>query len=592
MNSSTPMMFRKQQIEKFCTDMQEAISFTGPNNEIHEDEFISAVIEEVQNRESNLTEARVAIEKYIVSSLAKDPEDVLMMQIREKAMPVIKDVIDIEIAMHGKPLYIVSADNNNGQAYSLSNVAANPINTIALPQDVAQEVAKYNFINITDTQQVIDLPEEEDINDHRVSFFEPLDEDTKEEQWLKDFEQEKFYSIIDYMLESINRFEQVSLFISDAVKQAIKANKTANQIKYEKDCFVPDPEVQSTKFIISARNSSLRYFFSALQFSSDSQGEFFNFVKDNQDKNKQLIEIKDKSVSQSDLALNCYNKVIDALINLSSKYPLTDEDFKYLCLFLDFSIPELRDHFYLALNDTAAYYEERKFFASSANCYLLKEYMASNYKIKTIEQDSHKNNSAFINNILTDILDNKTLNETTKDYLFSYICADKSDKVQAYETKLIELDRTNTTTSGKVINKDNYRVLALFDLLNISFYKKQEFFNFIIGEDTEQSNINMQKIFYSTLVSSLVNMVAGNTVSHDLTKYFTKLCDFLTKEERDFHYKAFISAQKEYEQRNETNKSKLFDNLLQHMQENFNYKKENIYNSSEADDASIGVFFG
>lgn len=597
MNTSTAMLFRKEQIERFCSNMQEAISFIGPNQEVHEDEFISAVIEEVQASESDLTEARVAIEKYIISSLAKDPDDLLMRQIHEKAMPVINDVIDIEIKMHGRPLYIVSAANNNAQAYSLSNLASNPISTITVPQDVAQEVAKYGFINVTaDTERVIDLPDQEDINEYRTSFFNSIDDDTKEEQWLKDFEQEKFFAIVDNMLSCINQFEQVSLFISQAVKDVFKSELSSNQIKYVQDCFVPEFEVQSTKFIISARNSSLRYFFTALQFITESKEQFFEFVKQNHDKQKQLLNYHSKGITKDKLALYSFNKIFDALIDLSSKHPLLDENLEAICLFLEFCIPELRDHFYLALNDTAAYYEERKFFVSSSNCYLLKEYLASNFEIKDtkeVQQRKDQDKMTFIDELLFNISNDKTIGEQEFKRLCTYIEESKSEKIINYEQQLLKLDRV-ITIDKKVINTGNLRVLALLDLLKITEHEKDKFFTYLTDKNKTQ---HQAKTIAHELCEVFKSLINKDTLNKELFKHFKLWCDFISQDERNRYYKALNESYEYYEESSDKESSQLIKQTAEYLKTTYgciapskltlNNPNSQLYNDSE-----IGVFFG
>lgn len=390
-----PMVFRDQQINSFCSQMQEAISFKGPNGDTYCDEFIEAVIEEVQERESDLTQARVAIEQYIVSNLAKKPDDVLMMEIHSKAMPIIQEVIDIEVKMYGRPAYIVSAANNDARAYSLAALTSNPIQSIELPQDVAQEVAKYGFTNVIKTveEAAPTLPDntEDDINEYRASFFEAISDDTSEQEWMEKFKEEESFTIIDTMLHAVCAYEQVSLFVTKALKQYLKQDKTEKQIKYERECFVPEFEITPGKFIITARNSSLRLFFSALQFTSELKDNFKQYIENNEEKVRKILALKETDeYNKIEIFNQSYEKVIDALVDFSAKYPFTDENFKYICLFLEFSIKELRNHVYLAINDLAAYYEERHFFVSSSNCYLLKEYISSNFKLDEVKAEEDK----------------------------------------------------------------------------------------------------------------------------------------------------------------------------------------------------------
>ena len=46
--TDTPLIFCEEQIKNFVLKMKEAATFTGPNNEPFIDEFIEAVLEEVQ----------------------------------------------------------------------------------------------------------------------------------------------------------------------------------------------------------------------------------------------------------------------------------------------------------------------------------------------------------------------------------------------------------------------------------------------------------------------------------------------------------------------------------------------------------------
>jgi len=187
--TDTPLIFREEQIKNFVLKLKEAATFTGPNNEPFIDEFIEAVLEEVQARESDLSTARVAIEKYVIGNLAKQPDDILMMRIHDNIQPIIDEVIQIEIRMYGHPKYVVSKANNNAEAWSLEALKQNPITNIQLPQDVVEEVSKYNF---TTVKEIPTLPDSEpNINDYRSSFFEELADGETEESWMEKFQEEK-----------------------------------------------------------------------------------------------------------------------------------------------------------------------------------------------------------------------------------------------------------------------------------------------------------------------------------------------------------------------------------------------------------------
>jgi hypothetical protein len=376
--TDTPLIFREEQIKNFVLKMKEAATFTGPNNEPFIDEFIEAVLEEVQARESDLSTARVAIEKYVIGNLAKQPDDILMMRIHDNIQPIINEVIQIEIRMYGHPKYVVSKANNNAEAWSLEALKQNPITNIQLPQDVVEEVSKYNF---TTVKEIPTLPDSEpNINDYRSSFFEELADGETEESWMEKFQEEKSFALIDICLYATNFYEQVSKAVTDQLREYVKQKRTEKELEYEKECPVPESEIEPGRFITAARNSSIRAFFTLLQITSDTKEDFIKHIEKNYDKLRELFDLDEETFTNGCVEEAFIERTIDAFINLYGKYPINTETLTTLKVVFDFFDQDQRNHFYKALNEQAMYYEERRFFESSKNCYLLVEYLADEYE--------------------------------------------------------------------------------------------------------------------------------------------------------------------------------------------------------------------
>lgn len=385
-----PKIFRPDQIENFMFKLEEASIFRKDDNIIH-DEFIALVIDEVRTNEADLSQARVAVEKYIISELVKEPNSEYFMRLYDKVKPIIVEVIEIEIKMFGKPKYIISSSNNSADVWRIDGGAQTPIESISLPTDVADEVKKYSFVSVKDNTNLV-LPEEteKDVKDIRLSFFNELDSDDdkksqeeKEKTWLINFEQEAIFNLIDSVILAANFHEQVSLSLVTQLKDyclygivhGVEKERDELAVSYEDVCDVVEVDVAPGRFIFTARNSSLRALFTALMLSEDSNKDLLYVIVDKDlDINKEVCE---EFFENTEDIHKIKNSCIVSLIKLYAKHPIFEEDVRSLKLVFNAITQELRQHFYVALNDFASYYSERNFHNSSSNCFLLKEYLTT-----------------------------------------------------------------------------------------------------------------------------------------------------------------------------------------------------------------------
>lgn len=385
-DTSHPMIFRKEQIDDFLHRMDVASTFDGPDGQIFHDDYINLVLEEIQAKETDLTEARVAIEMYVISNLAKTPDNVMFMRLHDAIQPIIQSVIDIEIKMYGKPKYIVSKATTDASAWRIDGVTESSIHNINLPPDVAEEVRKYSFITIKETE-VPTLPDKEmGINDYRRSFFSALevgDQDSEdlEKKWLEDFKKESVFDFIDKIVYASNFHDQVSItytkqlgdycLYGDVVGGAVERDDKA--LDYERECSIIEPDLAPDEFITTARDASLRALFTVLLLTEPGNNSLFDVLCDHR-------AGADKDWKRDHMDLNVIDdriKSVESLIKLYGKHPIFTEDLEPLKFIFQACEPELRNHFYIAMNDFASYYEERNFHKSALNCYLLKEYLSS-----------------------------------------------------------------------------------------------------------------------------------------------------------------------------------------------------------------------
>jgi hypothetical protein len=403
-----PMRFRKEQIEDFVNRMREASSFTMEDGTLHYEENIEMILEEVLAHEADLSQARVAIEQYVISSLYKSPDDALMMRISDAIRAPIDDVIAIEVKMYGHPKFIVSKNGDNGKAYRLDTATETPIHSIKLPTDVAEEVAKYNFTTVQEVEAEvpeIELNNEEAIMEYRVSFFNPLltgvedkealTEDKekmrdKESEWAENFKKEPAYELIDRTLYCLNYHDQLGHgHLADL-------NILCKTYFYEEECSplfvfdddldtyidaveVPEEEVPPGQYITTAREASLRCFFTAMELAYRKRDEFNNFLLK---KAPSVEKTEDGEVAATTEFAHLVTRTdldnsIAALLRLAARHPFDwaagdenlKESFKNVFEFVN---EDLQKHFYMIMGDFADYFSEREFYQSADFCYELK----------------------------------------------------------------------------------------------------------------------------------------------------------------------------------------------------------------------------
>lgn len=386
MDDSRPMLFRKEQIEDFLHRMDVASTFDGPDGTLLHDDYINLVLEEIQAKETDLTDARVAIEMYVVSNLAKTPDNVMFMRLHDAIQPIIQSVIDIEIKMYGKPKYVVSKATTDASAWRIDGVTESTIHNINLPPDVAEEVKKYSFITVKETEMPTLPDKKPDINDYRRGFFSALvvegeDSESLEEKWLENFSKESIFDFIDKVIYASNFHDQVSLTITTQLEDYClygdivggMCERDEKALEYERECNIIETDLTPDEFITTARDSSLRALFTVLLLTEPNNNSLINVLCDHQ------VNI-DKDWKRDHMDLDVADnriKSIKSLIKLYGKHPIFTEDLVPLKFVFQACEPELRNHFYVALNDFASYYEERHFHKSALNCYLLKEYLAN-----------------------------------------------------------------------------------------------------------------------------------------------------------------------------------------------------------------------
>jgi hypothetical protein len=386
-DTSRPMIFRPEQIENFITSMTVAATFEGPDGTTYHDDYINLVLDEVTASEADLSDARVAIERYVVSNLAKEPDNVMFMRLHDSIQPIIKAVIDIEIKMHGKPKYIVSKANTNATAWRLDGVTDSPIHNINLPPDVAEEIKKYSFLTVTEEVAFPTLPnKEQDINDYRRSFFSALEvgdqkSEDVEKKWLENFEKEAVFDFLDKVIYASNFHDQISLTFTNQVETYClfgdffgSANgRDEKALAYEQECNIIEPELSPDEFITTARDASLRALFTVLLLTEPNNNSLVDVICDHH-------QSVDKEWTRDHMDLDVTDeriKCVKSLIKLYGKHPIFTEDFESLKFVFQACDQALRNHFYVAMNDFASYYGERNFHKSALNCYLLKEYLAN-----------------------------------------------------------------------------------------------------------------------------------------------------------------------------------------------------------------------
>ena len=300
--------------------------------------------------------------------------------------------------MHGKPKYIVSKANSDASAWRLVGDSS-PIHNIHMPPDVAEEVKKYAFTSVRE-EDIPTLPEKEDnISDYRRSFFKAIeakDEDSEalEKEWLKNFENEIIFDFLDKAIYAANFHDQVSLAVVEQLTEYCLFGslndvdrRSEAALTYERECAIPEVELTPDEFITTARNASLRALFTALLLSEPDEGSLnktiIDYMTDKGDK-----RTSDDPDMQDELTAcnqSLFRACIKSLIKLYAKHPIFTVDVSSLKLVFQAVEPELRNHFYIALNDWASYYGERHFYNSARNCYLLKEYLADMEGVKVEE---------------------------------------------------------------------------------------------------------------------------------------------------------------------------------------------------------------
>lgn len=390
--SNFPKVFRKAQIEDFVEQMKRAATFLGPDGQEFHDSYIDTVLEEVQADEADLTSARVAIEQYVLTELAKDPGNVMFMRLHDSIQRPIQEVIDIEVLMYGQPRYIVSKANKDASAWMVGGAAELGIQNVSYPQDIATEIAKYGFVGVEEKDYPV-LPEEApDINNHRRSFFAPVDSADEEGgkkdaelDWYKNFENEIVFNFLDTVIYAANFHDQVSMGITRLLEDYLLKGEVSGgkrdekALEYEHDCYIPEVELTPVEFITTAANSSLRALFTAFQLTSTLKEKFIAFLEKPESIEDHFADYEELSTDEKeDAVAEVYVLAITALVKLFGKHPIFEKDMVYLEHVLDFVNDDLKKHFYVALNDWSDYYEERGFYVSSRNCQLLKNHLAEN----------------------------------------------------------------------------------------------------------------------------------------------------------------------------------------------------------------------
>lgn len=401
-NEDFPKVFRKEQIESFVQMMTEAITFQGPNREVFRDEHIEMILEEVSGHEADLSTARVAIEKYIISSLAKDPDNVILMRIHDNIGPIIQEVINIEIKMYGAPKYVVTKSATDANAWRVDGQTSSStdlITSVSLPQDVLSEIQRYAFVTVKPGEVPV-LPDkdpnaEPDVSEIRRVYFEPLEPvaevetEELEEDWYNKFSQEAAFEFIDMAIFVCGFHDQVSMLVTSTLKEYCLTGyingmhvRTEKALHYERECPVADSDATPGQYIITAYNSSLRAFFTALQITSDQKKEFKDFIKENTSSIRKLCDYSEEKFTDGSVHEQTYERCISSLIKLYGKHPIFEKDLPFIKTVMNFIDENQRKHFYTALNDWASYYDEHKFYKSTENCYLLKEWLASVHEIE------------------------------------------------------------------------------------------------------------------------------------------------------------------------------------------------------------------
>lgn len=395
MSENFPLVFRPTQIENFLIQAKEANRLPGPDGMEFSDSHIEMVLEEVEAKESDLSSARVSIAIYLESEINKDPDNPIFHRLRDLFRPIFNEVIQIEVKMFGAPKYQISFENNTASAWRMDAAA---ISDVTLPQDVLTEAAKYNFTNVSMADY--ELPEQpKTILDRRGEFYDPLPDEqpdgaAAEQAWLKDFEKEAAFELVDRALFVCNFHEQVSTLVTKDLMRYLLTGRedgfrTAEAMEYEGACDVPEPETVPGQYIITAANASKRALFTAFYITGSEHENFIEYLKNElahlrkemaypADSFRGTAEVKGQNYEDSFVIDKGRTRAVNALIKMYAKHPIFAEDVSGLEIvfkFLHTNAPNMLSHFYACMNDMVSFFDERKFYESSANCTLLKDFI-------------------------------------------------------------------------------------------------------------------------------------------------------------------------------------------------------------------------
>ncbi len=380
-----PKIFRAEQKENFITQMKQANTFKGKGDELFQDEHIELILEEVENGDCDLTDARVAIEKYVISELARNPDNRIFQRLSDAIRPIIDEVIQIEVKMYGAPKYIVSKENANAAVWRTDGHA--PMGSVSIPQDIVSEVQSYGFTSVM-PGEIPSLPDSPpDINEERNAFFDPLVTEEEvpvqefEEQWLENFTAEAAYDLIDRALYLCGFHNQVSIATTDALLSYCLYGTVGDRdvrgekaLQYERECDITEPEVTPDQYIFTARNSSLRALFTMLMLTSSNAIDFKAYIAQQVETNTYNFDFNE-DLTDSEHRQWLHDEILRILAKMYGKHPIFHSDLPFIKCMLCYLDEDIARHFYVALNDWASYYEERGFLQSMENCYALKQFL-------------------------------------------------------------------------------------------------------------------------------------------------------------------------------------------------------------------------
>lgn len=397
-----PKVFRKEQIERFVDKMKQANAITTTEGNVIHDEYIDLIIEEVQENEADLTSARVAIEKYILTRTMKNHDDKIIATIAHNAREAINEVKQLEIKIFGGLRYAVGVEDGQVKTFRIDGAQSYEI---PVPQKLIDQQADMSawqttpFYGEQELKEDIENQLKENLKqkelDELRACFDPLqiteDPESVEKAWLDSFiEKKNEHGLCDFITDCVYKassYDQINYTIVEKLLAYTqdgmfngKKLRDSTFIWFEENLNIPDFEDESSE-IHNARQASLRCLFTALFLSSTD--EFMNSLKDQIED-----EYREKmfDIEFDNLVGKKYKDCCQTLIYMYAKYPIFEHNVKDIKYILHYLHQDIRKNFYGALDQFRSYYDERNFLNSAEICGKLMNFIQDTYLQNEVQE--------------------------------------------------------------------------------------------------------------------------------------------------------------------------------------------------------------